>query len=149
LELAVQVDESPMRRWPGKGLVRAAGFAWYDFADRWVPLQPFPECTFAGQGVLVSPPRLAGIQGELGERLGGPFDGVDPGCVWHRLFLDAQIPAGTVVAVRARASDDPSLLELASWIQQPPLYLRSGGAELPYHDPWADMRITDVVFPDR
>jgi phage tail-like protein len=155
LELAALPDELPMRRWPGKGLVRAIGLAWYDFADRWVPLQPFPECTFAGQAVLVSPVWLPDSDGsihppvnELVQPPGGPFDGRDPGCIWHRLMLDAEIPAGTAVVVRARASDDPHLLAVADWVPQPGPYLRSGGAELPYYDPWADLRSPAIPFAE-
>jgi phage tail-like protein len=71
---------------------------------------------------------------------GGPFDSNIGGCAWHRLLLDAQIPVGTEISIRARASDDPQLLHYTAWIDQPSLYLRSGGAELPYYDPWHDLR---------
>src|SRR6266567_336038 len=60
--------------------------------------------------------------------------------VWHRLLVDAQIPAGSAISVRARAADDALLLQVGSWKQQPTLYLRSGGAELPYYDPWHDIQ---------
>jgi len=75
---------------------------------------------------------------------GGPFDSNINGCTWHRLLLDAQIPAGTEISIRARAADDPQLLPFTNWIEQPTLYLRAGGepysAELPYYDPWHDLR---------
>jgi phage tail-like protein len=71
---------------------------------------------------------------------GMPFDSNIAGCVWHRLLVDAQIPAGSAISVRARAADDALLLQVGSWKQQPTLYLRSGGAELPYYDPWHDIQ---------
>ena len=71
---------------------------------------------------------------------GMPFDSNIAGCVWHRLLVDAQIPAGSAISVRARAADDALLLQVGSWQQQPTLYLRSGGAELPYYDPWHDIQ---------
>ena len=123
---------------PGRWLV-VAGLAPAMPNDRWVPLMVFAECHYIGLAVLTTPanfnldafgePKVAGM----------PFDSNIPGCTWHRLFLDAQIPPGTEVTLRARASDDPELLMLMSWNDQPAPYLRSGGAELPYYYPWKDL----------
>ena len=38
---------------------------------------------------------------------GQPFDSQLPGCVWHRLLLDALVPTGTSLAVQARAVGRP------------------------------------------
>ena len=138
----------PLRRWGGKALVAAGGpggLVYYDFGERWVPVQSYEECHYAGRGTITtplafdapgSPPSPPALPSPLPPRR--PFDGEEPGCVWHRLFLDAQIPAGCAVRVRARAHDDPDLLPLTGWTPQPDPYLRSDGAELPYYDPWAD-----------
>lgn len=128
-------DFYPLRRWQARALVTPldSSAVYYDFADRWVPLQALVQCEYAAEAVLVTPAAFpAGVPG-------GPFDGGDPGCVWHRLFLDALIPPGTAIQVRARAADDPDALLVAAWLDQPTPYLRSGGAELPFFDPWADV----------
>jgi phage tail-like protein len=60
------------------------------------------------------------------------FDGGAPGCVWHRLMLDACLPPDTEVRVWSRAADDEDGLALTAWRAEPPLYRRSDGSELPY-----------------
>src|SRR6185295_4945256 len=77
------------------------------------------------------------------------FDSGEPGCVWHRLMLDAVIPGGGALGVRARAADDPDLLTRMAWRQQPTPYLRGGGAEIPYYDPWPDRRGDDPTDRER
>jgi phage tail-like protein len=142
--LGPQLDFLPMRRWDGKALVRAGDGAWYDFGDRWVPLEIFTECRFVLTGTFVTPACFTSPTAVPGQ----PFDSQIPGCVWHRLLLDAQIPAGTSVAVAARASDDPALLGQSPWLPQPAPYLRSNGAELAWYDPWTDLEAKGPL-PDR
>ncbi|MGA2829030.1 MAG: phage tail protein [Streptosporangiaceae bacterium] len=173
--LEPQPDFLPLRRWDGKALVRAGNGAWYDFGDRWVPLEVYTECRFEPAGSLTTPVDFAattpastasppaGVPGQT-------FDSQLPGCVWHRLLLDAQVPTGTMtvqapwpsasppgqlpeiptvtsLAVRARAADDPALLVQSPWLSQPVPYLRTDGAELAWYDPWADLRATDGSLP--
>ena len=147
-------DFLPLRRWDGKALVRAGTDVWYDFNDEWVQVAVFTECRFRSQATLTTPigftdmleadPSGAGVPTPAGSS----FDSQLPACVWHRLFLDAEIPNGTSVTVRARASDDPDLLPLAQWLPQPVPYQRFDGAELPWYDPWADLRDADGHLPD-
>jgi phage tail-like protein len=142
-------DFLPLRRWDGKALVRAGAGVWYDFDDEWIQVAVFTECRFRSHATLTTAigftdlleadPSGTGVPTPAGS----PFDSQLPGCVWHRLFLDAEIPNGTSVSVRARASDDPDLLPLAQWLPQPVPYQRSDGPELPWYDPWADLRETD------
>lgn len=130
-----QSDYLPLRRWGSKAIVATNGQIYYDYDSqtvRWLPLHTYTECHYAGQAVLTTP-----LDAHVP---GASFDSSIPGCLWHRLFLDAQIPHGTSIHIRARAADDPVLLLQAPWSQQPAPYLRSGGAELPYYDPWADMQ---------
>ncbi len=143
-QLIAQEDFYPLRRWEGKALVATDdGLAYYDFADRWVPVRAFTECFYVGQAILTTPLTFDP------DVPGGPFDSDIPGCAWHRLFLDAYIPAGNDVQVRARAADDPDRLGQVQWIVQPDPYLRSGGAEIPYYDPWAcDSWVTDPAVQD-
>jgi phage tail-like protein len=133
-----RVDYLPMRRWEGKGLVAAGQQVYYDFADRWIELQEFPECHYAGRAVLVTPPTFARPD-ETQSAPGGPLDSNQPGCVWHRLLLDAHLPPGSQIKVRARAADSADLLTQSGWKDQPTPYLRSGGSEIPFYDPWADV----------
>lgn len=147
-------DFLPLRRWDGKALVRAGRDVWYDFDDRWIPIEVFTECRFQLHATLTTSvgftdlleadPSGAGVPTPAGS----PFDSQLPGCVWHRLFLDAEIPNGTSVTVRARASDDPDLLPLAQWLPQPVPYERTGGPELPWYDPWADLRDSNGQLPN-
>jgi phage tail-like protein len=120
----------PLRRWQARALVEAGDEVFYDFNDRWVSLQRLMDCEYAGRAVMTTPAEFPP------DLPGAPFDSGEPGCVWHRLVLDAIIPPGTSLTVRARASDDPRLLAQTGWIGQPVPYHRSGGAEVPYFDPW-------------
>jgi phage tail-like protein len=148
-------DFLPLRQWDGKALVRAGTDVWYDFNDRWIPVEVFTECRFESLATLTTPvgftdllvadPSAAGVPTPAGSS----FDSQLPGCVWHRVFLDAEIPNGTSITVRARSSDDPGLLTLAPWLPQPTPYQRSDGAELPWYDPWADRRDSAGQLPDR
>ncbi len=134
LDLEPQPDFLPLRRWQAKGLVVAGGRVYYDFADRWTPLQVLLECHYETRAVITTPIDFQP------DRPGQPFDSNEIGCKWHRLMVDAEIPVGTSVSIRARAADDPALLPYTRWQPQPGLYLRSNGAELPFYDPYAQRR---------
>ncbi|MCU1500741.1 MAG: hypothetical protein JWM12_95 [Ilumatobacteraceae bacterium] len=135
LGLDHQPDELPMRLWEAKGLVASGGDVFYDAVGRWIPLEPFGICNMERRATLRTPTSFL-------ERPvpGQPFDSGMPGCTWHRLFLDADLPNGCAVIVAARASDDPTLLEQLPFLPQPTPYLRGAGSELAWHDPWADVR---------
>ena len=151
--LEPQPDFLPLRRWDGKALVRAGDGAWYDFGDQWVPLEIYTECRFERVGAVATPACFASIVPASTTTSppravpGQPFDSQLPGCVWHRLLLDAQIPTGTCVTIQARAADDPLLLVQSPWLPQPKPYLRSDGAELAWYDPWTDQRAADGSLP--
>lgn len=141
--LGSRAEFLPMRRWGSRALVRAADSPWYDFDPagddahtRWVPLAVFTECRFAPTATFTT----ATDFGAFPNLVGDTFDSLTPGCVWHRLILDAHRPTGTSISIRARASDDPELLLQEAWLPQPTPYHRSGGSELPWADPWADLR---------
>lgn len=138
--LLAQPDFLPLRRWAGRALARAGDGVWYDFGDRWIPVEVFTECRFQTSARITTP-----LHGEIA---GASFDSQQPGCVWHRLFIDAQIPVGTAVSIRARANDDPDLVGVTPWIAQPVPYLRSDGAELPWWNAWADV-LASGALPDR
>lgn len=142
LRVVHQPDELPMRSWESKALVAVGGDVYYDAVGRWVPLEPFGVCNMERCATLRTPTGFLTTDKPVP---GQPFDSGAPGCVWHRLLLDADIPNGCSLTVGARASDDPALLERLPFVRQPVPYLRStaggdaGGAELPWHDPWADV----------
>ncbi|KQW48931.1 hypothetical protein ASC77_09435 [Nocardioides sp. Root1257] len=134
-DLVARDEFLPLRRWAARALVRSGGELWYDFGERWVTVQVFAERRYAATATLTTPVGFGTLPG-LGS---DTFDSGRPGCTWHRLLLDAHVPTGTSITVRARACDDPTLLTLEPWLAQPTPYLRSE-SELPWADPWADRR---------
>jgi phage tail-like protein len=92
----------PMRLFGGKALVSAGGEPWYDCGETWVRLVGQDRPRYVEEGELWTP----------------VFDSGEPGCVWHRLMLDACIPPGADVAVYSRASDDWRELTLIEWLDE-------------------------------
>lgn len=125
----------PMRLFQGKGLVASGSFIYYDFQDAiqdtWVPLSEQPQQQYQVEAQLVlpqQPPEMDFAPSPVG------FDGKLPGCVWHRIFLDACIPHGASVQIESRASDLAVLLPSTPWQLEPTPYLRSDGPEIPYFE---------------
>ncbi|HEX7955783.1 MAG TPA: hypothetical protein VF508_02515, partial [Pyrinomonadaceae bacterium] len=117
----------PMHYFGSRALVAYRGETFYDVvsgdptrdrAVRWVQLQEIDEPRYASVSTILSP----------------ALDGRERGCVWHRLMLDACIPAESSVEVWSRAHDDRALLEQVEWSPEPLPYLRAAGPELPYFD---------------
>lgn len=157
MDIDAQPDYLPLRRWQEKALVAAGGLVYYDFEQRWIPLGVFLDCAYATSAVIESPVdferryrpgdpanRFALLNGIPGQ----PFDSNIIDCVWHRLLLDAEIPAGTQILIQARASDDPDTLAVSPWLEQPRPYQRGDGAELPYFDPYHNRR-DDLTLGER
>ena len=119
--LTAQPRYFPMRQFQGNGLVAAAGVAYYDFQDRWFPITSQPQPRYRTTATLQLPQQTIAFDGKL------------PGCVWHRLFLEACIPPGASVAIDSRAADLPQLLPDAPWQHEPAPYLRDDGPELPFY----------------
>jgi hypothetical protein len=124
-------DYLPLRAFGGRGLVWNADdqAVYYDLggADRavsWVSAQVIEEPAYARQAVALT----------------ALFDGKTRDCVWDSLFLDGCIPPETTVTVFSRAGNDTQLLDAAPFQQEPPLYRRGAGAELPYYDPFAELK---------
>ncbi|WP_326938660.1 phage tail protein [Archangium violaceum] len=108
----------PMRLFEGRALVSAQGRLFYDMDGGFIPLVAQRLPRYEKKAVLLTEPKR--------------LDGRQPGCVWHRLFLDASIPPGTSVQVRSRAADTPLELMNTPFSQEPEPYLRSTGPELPF-----------------
>jgi phage tail-like protein len=116
LEAVLEQAYYPMRRFGGKALVGAGGRAWYDFPDGWAPLVRQPRSRYLRSATLLTP----------------VLDGREPGCVWHRLVLDACLPPGTAVAISSVAADEPEHLAGSTWRREPTPVARPGGPELPF-----------------
>ncbi|MCA1613211.1 MAG: phage tail protein [Acidobacteria bacterium] len=126
IKLTPEAVYLPMRLFGGKALVGAGSDAYYDFDERFVPLARQRRPRYAVEATLETPGRAAAGQPSR------VFDGREPDCVWHRLMLDACIPAGTRVEVWSRAANHPDDLAFAEWLREPGLYLRGDGSELPF-----------------
>jgi phage tail-like protein len=100
LELHPLVEYFPMRLFGGRAVVASAAEVWYDCGETWVKLVRQDRPRYAEEGELWTP----------------VFDSGEPGCVWHRLMLDACIPPGAGVDVYTRASDDWRELTLIAWL---------------------------------
>jgi phage tail-like protein len=116
LQCAATLDYFPMRLFSGMGVVAADDEVFYDSNLRWVHLVKQDRPQYLDSAEIVSP----------------TLDGREPGCVWHRLILDACLPSDSTVSVWSRASDDPDLIEHAQWYAEPPFYRRGDGSELPF-----------------
>jgi phage tail-like protein len=117
IDITALASYFPMRRWAGKALVAGSDAeTYYDLADAWLPLTDMPRPRYALRGVLD----------------GIVFDGKDPGCVWHRLFVDACIPPGDSIDVESRAADEKADLAGLPWEREPALRLRPDGLEAPW-----------------
>jgi phage tail-like protein len=113
----------PMRRFGGKGLVASGTPSvpgdtglFYDSLASWMPLVAHRRPRYASGATLTTP----------------PFDGREPGCVWHRLVLDGCIPAGCRVQVHTRAAEREDELAQQPFDAEPLPVLRPDGAELPW-----------------
>lgn len=117
LRLWPLADFYPMRLFGGRAVALAAAAPYYDFADHFVPLVAQKRPRFVPQGTLVTP----------------IFDGGAPGCVWHRLIMDASIPIESTIQVFSRASDDQQSLSETPFLAEPArLVQRSQGPELAF-----------------
>jgi len=119
----------PMRQFGGKDLVATPSGVYYDYQDVWYPLAEQPQPQYQLQAQLILPQKTPAGQSASGST---GFDGKLPGCVWHRLFLDACIPHGASVQIESRAADSLQLLPDAPWQLEPTPYVRDNGPEIPY-----------------
>lgn len=112
----------PMQHFGQKGLIVAKDQVFYDVRGRSIPLVEQYRPRYCKAATL----ELAVLDGKI-------FD-----CIWHRLLIDASIPAGTSVLVESRAANDERVLAKKPWQREPVLYLRSNGSELPQYNSYAE-----------
>ncbi|PTT92116.1 hypothetical protein DBR42_02650, partial [Pelomonas sp. HMWF004] len=127
----LQRDFIPLRRYqagglaslaPGQVLHRfASARTFYAGADRWVPLLTLPRPRCEREGSLQGP----------------VWDSATPGCVWHRIALDARRPPGSSLRLQSRAAETPHDLALQPWRDELELQAHPGGSELPWREPAA------------
>ncbi|MCE4536731.1 phage tail protein [Pelomonas sp. P7] len=124
----LQRDFIPLRRYEAGGLASLArgqvlhrfpsARAFYAGAGRWLPLLTLPRPRCEREGVLVGP----------------VWDSAVPGCVWHRVALDARRPPGGALSLQSRAAETPEGLALQPWRAEPELLPHPAGSELPWRD---------------
>ena len=127
--LAARADYLPLHFFGARALTPSGGQAFYDVVGgdpaqddlvHWLPLQSIEQPRYERDALLFTP----------------PFDSREKDCVWHRLFLDACIPAETAARISTRAHNDLTLLATAPFTPEPDLYLRGAGTELAFYDPF-------------
>jgi hypothetical protein len=151
-DLALQPTYLPMHYFGGRALSAAADRLLYDVAPagtlpagaeldaavRWATLYAVDQPHFARDAVLESP----------------VLDGRIRNCVWHRVLLDACLPAGATVRVWTRAHNDLDLLPTVPYSPEPALVLRRDDGELPFYRPallhkaaseGADLRLMEEI----
>lgn len=123
LTLRVQTKFYPLRSFTGKALVVPPGdpAAFYDQGGRWLPIASLPRQRYEVEAEIRLP----------------VLDGRDPGCIWHRLCIDACIPPETSVQAYTRAADDADALTWQPWQPEPAFYPRRAGAEFAYYRLWS------------
>ena len=114
----------PLRRYKPRGLALAKDRPSYPSQGHWIPLVEQARPRHETRFVVLTP-------GEHATTLPA-FDGGQPDCAWHRLFLDACVPPGCTFEVESRAAEHPSELVLVPWRREPDPYRRGAGSELPW-----------------
>lgn len=132
LSLRPQTGFYPMRLFSGKGLVSAGAEVFYDSGSRWIGLIEQRRPRYVVKAVLVTPEGRLNLASDHDRDRRKPFDGKEPDCVWHRLFIDACIPPDTSIEVWSRAANREGDLQQTPWQQEPLLYRRGDGSELPF-----------------
>ncbi len=132
-DLDLQAVYLPMHYHGGRALVAAPDGLRYDVAPagplpfgadldaavRWATLHPVDQPKYARDATLDTP----------------VLDGKTRNCTWHRVLLDACLPAETRVRVWTRAHNDLELLPTVPYAPEPDLALRRDDGELPFYRP--------------
>jgi phage tail-like protein len=146
--LILEADKAylPMRRYGGRGLaacsVKSPARAYYDSGSDpvlWVPLAEQKRPRYVSQADVFTPlwKDPADVDSPLRDNPAEEsprhaLDGGMPGCVWHRLMIDASLPPGTRIDVWSRAADTEAELAGSTWHAEPRPRRRAGGSELPF-----------------
>ncbi|PSN16056.1 hypothetical protein C7271_20445, partial [filamentous cyanobacterium CCP5] len=120
-QVRIERQYYPLRSLSETALIAAVGLAYYRQNQRWLPLRALPQRRFEPFADITLP----------------VMDGRDPGCLWHRLCVDACLPPDAAIQVEARAADVESNVGQQPWQIQPTLYRRSQN-EVPYSYLWSE-----------
>lgn len=132
-DIDLQATYLPMHYHGGRALLAADGKLRYDVTAagalpfgapldssvRWATLYAVDQPKYARDATLDTP----------------VLDGKTRNCVWHRVLLDACLPADTGVRVWTRAHNDLALLPTVPYAPEPDLVLRRDDGELPFYRP--------------
>lgn len=132
-DIDLQATYLPMHYHGGRALLAANGHVRYDVgpagalpfgadldaATRWADLVAVDEPRYARDATLETP----------------VLDGKTRNCTWHRVLLDACMPAGAAVRIWTRAHNELDLLPTVAWTPEPDLVLRRDNGELPFYRP--------------
>lgn len=132
-DIDLQATYLPMHYHGGRALLAAGGKLQYDVAAavalpfgadldvsvRWAKLYAVDQPKYARDATLDTP----------------VLDGKTRNCVWHRVLLDACLPADSEVRLWTRAHNDPDLLATVAYAPEPQLVLRRDDGELPFYRP--------------
>ena len=122
LNVTLNADYIPLRRFGGRALVAYESTIFYDLDESWQALARHPRRRRQSTGRFNS----------------GVFDSGAPGTAWHRCLLDGCIPPGTTVSIGIRAADDRDALVAMPFDVLPTPYQRGDGAEVPFWSPYPD-----------
>lgn len=123
LQLAAQPDYLPLKRYMGmplvslgRSLVEGDTGLLYRSQSHWLPLVVQRRPRHHSRATLRTP----------------IYDAREPGHTWHRVMLDACVPAGCRLVLSSRCSDDLDLLGSLPFTDEPVPVLRPDGSELPW-----------------
>jgi phage tail-like protein len=128
-QLRIERRYYPLRQLDTVSLVATwtEGEAYYRQAsDRWLPIKALPRQRYETEARLTLK----------------ALDGKEPGCLWHRLCIDACLPPETALRIEARAAEAIADLEWATWQPQPNPYRRPA-VEVPYSPLWSEADLAD------
>jgi phage tail-like protein len=130
-----QPVQTVRRRWPMRELADARFVAGFDGRVRYPATLDAASGRVRPAGVrelvaLPLPRRVA--RGTVA--IEQPFDSGRNGCIWHRLYLDACVPEGSELVVRAATSDLPTRPPDHHFVVQPRPAWNSRASELPFAD---------------
>lgn len=142
--LGLDTELYPLTHFGGRGLVAGPDGARYDVERGDSP-------GLRGLAPVVASRRRSYDRGEIRLTL-RPVDSRIPACTWHRIVLEARVPAGCGITLEARVADDAGFSGLGpeeGWCPLPPLCRRSR-AEIGGHrpaDPVWDALLVDLSPP--
>jgi len=115
---------------PAPARVAIVGCVVWVVDQHWSIPEPYD---FGGEPTTATDPPpelLVGVQyAPAGEVMIGPIDGRADDLAWHRVIVDAELPAGTALEIQTFASDDPIAPPVIAWAPASPVPLPLTGVD--------------------